>query len=302
MKPSASENQLSARLGQDAYERRIRREKKLERKQGRISHYTSTIRKVLTMTGTWERGRRNALRFDVTEHEWSLPIRKPVTLLHLTDFHFLPGHPLLDELAPVLARLSWDICVITGDYRFPVFGDTAPGIDGLRRLRAMLDGPAYAILGNHDAISMVPSAEEAGLPFLLNESIQVGELTFVGVDDPAHFRTDDLPRALRGVPNHAVTVMLAHSCCGYREAADAGIHLQLSGHSHGGQFCLPGGFPIIHNLRAPRRMNSGRFYHAKMHGYVSRGTGSCGVEARFFCPPEVALHHLRPCEARRAGA
>jgi predicted MPP superfamily phosphohydrolase len=67
----------------------------------------------------------------------------------------------------------------------------------------------------------------------------------------------------------------------------------LSGHTHGGQICLPGGFVLIRNAPVPRHMLAGAWRHAGLQGYTSRGTGSCGVAARFFCPPEITLHVLR---------
>jgi len=69
--------------------------------------------------------------------------------------------------------------------------------------------------------------------------------------------------------------------------------LHLSGHTHGGQICLPGGIPLIRNGNCPKEMIAGAWRYGKMHGYTSRGTGCCGVAARFFCPPEITVHTLR---------
>ncbi len=67
----------------------------------------------------------------------------------------------------------------------------------------------------------------------------------------------------------------------------------LSGHTHGGQICLPGGIPITLDSKLPRRYGAGAWSHEGMAGYTSVGTGSCIVPVRFNCPPEVALHRLR---------
>ena len=297
---------LAERLGHTIYERRRRVEDRPGRgHRGWVSRCSRLLRLTVKCSGLYKLGQRNALRFAVEEHTWSLPVRRPITLLHLTDLHYpTPPHPFADALAAALAPLDWDICVLTGDYRFPVRGDIEPAISGLRQLRTAVPGPTFAVLGNHDSLAMVEPIEATGIRVLLNESIEAEPgLWFVGVDDPAQYKTDDLERALSGIPEpepaeDRTLVMLAHEVSGFKEAADAGIHLHLSGHGHGGQICLPGGYPLIHNQRAPRSMNSGAFEQEGMHGHVSRGTGSCGVDIRFFCPPEITLHHLEPTKPR----
>jgi predicted MPP superfamily phosphohydrolase len=71
----------------------------------------------------------------------------------------------------------------------------------------------------------------------------------------------------------------------------------LSGHTHGGQICLPGGIAIVRNGRCPPAQFVGPWSHHGLHGYTSAGTGSCGVAARFNCPPELTVHVLR-CRSR----
>jgi predicted MPP superfamily phosphohydrolase len=67
----------------------------------------------------------------------------------------------------------------------------------------------------------------------------------------------------------------------------------LSGHTHGGQICLPGSVALIKVCKVPRRMQKGGWIFRNMAGYTSVGTGSCGVPLRFFCPPEMTVHTLR---------
>lgn len=67
----------------------------------------------------------------------------------------------------------------------------------------------------------------------------------------------------------------------------------LSGHTHGGQICLPGGFALIKLAKVPRKMLAGAWQYEGLQGYTSRGTGSCGVAARFFCPPEITIHEFQ---------
>ena len=82
----------------------------------------------------------------------------------------------------------------------------------------------------------------------------------------------------------------------YRQVARADFNLLLSGHTHGGQICLPGGIPITLNSVLPRSMGSGPWKYHDMIGYTSVGAGSSVVPVRFNCPPEITLHHFPPIE------
>jgi hypothetical protein len=131
---------------------------------------------------------------------------------------------------------------------------------------------------------------------LLNEHIQLerdGEILWIaGIDDPHYYQTHDLKRAREGIPANGAIILLAHAPECYPDAADFGYSTMLSGHTHGGQICLPGGFAIVNNGRVSRRFLRGSWRHEGLNGYTSVGSGGCGVEARFFCPPEVTLHTL----------
>jgi predicted MPP superfamily phosphohydrolase len=86
--------------------------------------------------------------------------------------------------------------------------------------------------------------------------------------------------------------MLSHTPEIFRQAAHAAVDLLLCGHTHGGQICLPGGWPIFLDARIPRRLGRGRWQHAGMQGYTSPGAGASVVEVRLNCPPEVTVHRL----------
>jgi predicted MPP superfamily phosphohydrolase len=86
---------------------------------------------------------------------------------------------------------------------------------------------------------------------------------------------------------------LSHTPEIYRQAAHADFNLLLSGHTHGGQICLPESIPIILDAVLPRRMGAGAWQYHNMTGYTSVGAGSSVVPVRFNCPPEITLHCLR---------
>ena len=103
---------------------------------------------------------------------------------------------------------------------------------------------------------------------------------------------DNIEKAAHDIPHDAFSILLSHTPEIYRQAAHADFNVLLSGHTHGGQICLPGGIPVTLNCVLPRAMGNGRFKHHDMIGYTSAGAGVSIVPARFNCPPEITLHHL----------
>ena len=138
--------------------------------------------------------------------------------------------------------------------------------------------------------------ERSGVRLLLNEVETIersgARIHLAGVDDAHYYRVDNIERAASGIPADGFSILLSHTPEIYRQAAHAGFDLMLSGHTHGGQICLPGGFPIKLNARLPRRMGKGTWTYESMHGYTSTGVGTSIVTARFNCPPEITLHRL----------
>jgi predicted MPP superfamily phosphohydrolase len=196
--------------------------------------------------------------------------------------------------------LEYDLCVLTGDFRFDTYGVFDGVMSRMARLMEVLncsDG-VVGILGNHDFIEMVPGFEAMGMTVLLNESLSIkrGEhqIWLVGLDDVHYYEVDDLGRAMENVDSSQPVVLLVHSPEVIEKAAAFGIDLYLCGHTHGGQVCLPGGIPIIGNARCPRNKLSGRWRHGRMQGYTHRGTGTSGLPVRINCPPEISIHRLIP--------
>jgi hypothetical protein len=255
----------------------------------------------LSVMGLHGRGRRNALRIQLRRHDVGLASLPPAfdgyTLLHLSDLHLDMSEAHLACLIQCVRDLQYDLCVLTGDFRFRTFGPYAPTLDALARLRPHLRGPTYAVLGNHDTIRMVPGMEALDIRVLMNESVRIERanevLHLAGIDDAHYFRTHNLHRAAHDIPPDACAVLLSHTPEPYRQAAHAGFSLMLCGHTHGGQICLPGGVPIITDSDAPRAYAKGSWRYRSLIGYTSVGCGSSIVDVRLNCLPEVTLHRLR---------
>jgi len=244
---------------------------------------------------------RSFLDIRIVENEVRLvglpPAFEGFRLLQLADLHCDLDPAIVDTVLSRLHALAYDFAVLTGDYHNRVRDEHDISLEQMGRLIPHLKAPALAILGNHDFIEKVAYLEAAGLKVLLNETHPVeregGRLWICGIDDPHFFHTHDLQAARRGVPAGEMAILLSHSPETYHEAEALGYRLLLAGHTHGGQLCLPGGFPILRNAPVPRAMLAGPWRFGRLAGYTSRGTGACGVAARLFCPPEITIHILK---------
>jgi len=263
-----------------------------------VSH--AVIRSVLMATGLYWRGLANAAKVEVRENRIA-SARLPkafdgFTILQLSDLHIEVSEAAMNRVLSLLEDVRYDLCVLTGDYRAETWGPYEAALSGVARVRAALNGEVYGVLGNHDTIWMVPGLEQMGIRMLLNESAVIerdGErLYFAGIDDAHFYRMDNLEKAAADIPHDAFSILVSHTPEIYKQAAHADFDLLLSGHTHGGQICLPGGIPITLDSVLPRYMGKGAWKYHNMIGYTSVGAGSSVVPVRFNCPPEITLHRL----------
>jgi len=303
--------QLAARLGREVLERRILKQAGLwarEVHQGRgffklesMIPIDEILSFMLKLTGVAEIGRRNYLDVRIVSNDVVLPglpaAFEGFRLLHLSDLHCDLEPALMDVIIERLGGHAYDAVVLTGDYHNQI-GETHDfSLELMGKLVPHLHEPRLAVLGNHDFIEKVAFLEDAGLKVLLNETERIerdgASLWICGVDDPHFFGTHDLEKVRAQVPAGETAILLSHSPETYRQAEALGFALMLSGHTHGGQCCLPGGFALVKNAPVPRRMLAGSWQYGSLAGYTSRGTGGCGVAARFFCPAEMTIHTLK---------
>jgi predicted MPP superfamily phosphohydrolase len=265
----------------------------------------SLIRILLKLTGLYWRGKANAARVQVRYNDIrfrTLPIAfNGFTLLHISDFHADMNDGAMRRLEEILPGLTYDVCVVTGDYRGATFGPFDEAIARMQPVLALIKKPMYGVLGNHDTIRMVPDLEAMGIRMLLNESEPISResdtIYLAGIDDAHYFRVDNIEKATSGIPHQAFSVLLSHTPEIYRQAAHAGFALLLSGHTHGGQVCLPGSIPITLDSVLPRKFGAGPWKYHQMAGYTSAGVGSSIVTVRINCLPEITLHRLWRTEA-----
>lgn len=261
----------------------------------------AVIRGSLGLVGLHGRGRRNALRIRTVQNDITLAGLPAAfdgyTLLHLSDLHLDMSADFVHALIERVRAVDYDLCVLTGDYRYRTRGPYQPALDGLAQLRPHLKGKVYAVLGNHDTIRMVPGMEDLGIRVLLNESVRLerqgAAIHLAGIDDAHYYRVDNLHKAAHDIPHEDISILLSHTPEPYRNAAHADFRVMLCGHTHGGQICLPGGFPLITDCDCPRAFARGPWRYHELVGYTSVGAGSSIVDVRLNCPPEITLHRLR---------
>jgi predicted MPP superfamily phosphohydrolase len=222
------------------------------------------------------------------------------TIVQISDIHI--GQTIKRNFVAAIVervnRLEADMIAITGDVVDGSVPDLAHHTEPLARL-ASRHG-TYFVTGNHEYYSGVHAwireLERLGAKALMNEHVVLDHdgaaLTVAGVTDwsahhfdPSH--KSDPHAAGKGAPPHAPKVLLAHQPRSAHIAEAAGFHLQLSGHTHGGQF-WPWNFLV--RLQQPFTAGLGRL--GRMWVYTSRGTGYWGPPTRFGVPSEITLIRL----------
>lgn len=220
-------------------------------------------------------------------------------ILFLTDLHLDGTSPLADKVLGIVRNVDYDYCILGGDYargrhrqNNRVYSQIEQLIKALKKKSRV-----FGILGNYDLYSTAELLEKHGVEVLINEGICIerysDKLYLAGMDDPSHYKADDIALTDGNAWDGAFKIMVCHSPVRYEESARAGYFLYLAGDTHGGQICLPGGFIVFCGPTAGRKMARGKWKYNGMIGYTSRGVGTSWIKARYFCPPEITIITLR---------
>lgn len=274
--------------------------------RGRVRHHlygtAQAASRLLQPTGLYRRVTARAVELGLTRLMLSFPELPPAfdgyTILHLTDLHLDNIDGTAEATARTIAGLGPDLCVVTGDVRDNIRAPIAPIIERLGHIVAAArakDG-AIAILGNHDSAAMVAPMEALGIRVLCNEIVHLrrdgATIHVTGLDDVHRFHTEAQHVALDSAPATGFGIALVHSPEIAGRAAKR-HRLYLTGHTHGGQICLPGGRALTTGLKRHRDLARGLWEHGGMIGYTSRGIGASVIPLRWNCQGEVVLVTLR---------
>ena len=222
-------------------------------------------------------------------------------IVHLSDLHLgqWMSPERLEGVIGLVNERSPDIIAITGDFvSFAVDEVAADLVKSLSQLRPKID--TFAVLGNHDhwmgAEKVRRILRESNIIDLSNDvhTLHRSEavLHFAGVDD-VMVQEDDLDRVLKKLPSSGPAVLLVHEPDFANVAAATGrFVLQLSGHSHGGQFVLPGIGPPFRGSHF-KKYPLGRYQVEDMVVYTNRGLGTNTFWLRINCPPEITVLTLQ---------
>ena len=215
-------------------------------------------------------------------------------IVQISDIHYHPFTTieLVDRAVQMANQLQPDLTVLTGDFVWheaePVF-DLAPALAQLNAKYGV-----YAGLGNHDLWTDVEAVtlalKQERLPLLVNQGMQISvgnsSLYLASLDDGWSGKPD-LEAAMANWSEDAATVCLMHEPdLASRYAVDKRIHLQLSGHSHGGQVRLPFYGPLILPYLS-WKYPMGLYNVDGMWLYTNRGLGTTNVPVRVNCAPEI---------------
>ncbi|WP_420854577.1 metallophosphoesterase [Sneathiella marina] len=222
------------------------------------------------------------------------------TIAQITDIHVGPtikGQYVQGVVNRVNA-LNPDIIAITGDVVDGRVDQLAKDTAPLGKLDARYG--VYLVTGNHEYYSgaeeWIDEFRRIGLQVLMNEHEVIRhnntDIIVAGVNDysagkviPAH--KSDPDAAISGSPSDPPKILLAHQPRSADAAAKAGFDLQLSGHTHGGQF-----WPWNHFVRLQQPFTAGLRRLGHLWVYTSRGTGYWGPPKRFGAPSEITLIKL----------
>ena len=253
----------------------------------------------ITLAGLWNARRPARVKaVDVPLRDLP-PALQGFRIVQISDLHVGPTikRAYLQRVVDTVNSLDADVVAVTGDLVDGSVSELRAHVAPLAGLRSRHG--SFFVTGNHEyyagAEPWIAELRRLGVRVLMNEHVVIrhgkAPLVLAGVADynahqfePSH--KSDPYMAVAGAPQAAVKVLLAHQPRSANAAADAGFHLQISGHTHGGQF-LPWNFFV----RFQQPFTAGLHALKEMLVYTSRGTGYWGPPKRFGAPSEIT--HLR---------
>jgi uncharacterized protein len=237
----------------------------------------------------------------VTEYEIeSAKISRDLRLVFLSDLHLgvQKSSTRLKNIIEVIEKQGPDLIIFGGD----LVNDNLEWMDNealkLNGLKAPLG--KYGVLGNHEFYPGIEKSRElfreSGITLLDDEIKDLEEisLTLAGVSDPTPFprqrehQEKTIRELLQDIDPGRFNLLISHRPWGFEQAAQAGVDLQLAGHTHNGQI-----FPFRYFVRLQFEYIYGYYEKAGSLLIVTSGAGSWGPPIRVMAPAEIVLVDIR---------
>jgi len=246
---------------------------------------------------------------EITSAEFFLPSLDPdldgFTIGLISDIHSSVHMPKdkMNEYVTLLNSLQTDLIVVDGDFVNSAVEEVYPFAEAFSNLRA--PHGVYGVMGNHDYYNNNPDlvareVNDCGVTILLDDKVVIERngvrFYLIGVDDISRGTSASvrMKKALGYAPEGIPKILLCHRPYFLQEAAELGIDLVLSGHTHGGQVVLGRfGETVLAPASLVSRYVWGKYEEGGSQMYVSRGVGTVGVPVRINCPPELTRIVLR---------
>jgi predicted MPP superfamily phosphohydrolase len=222
-------------------------------------------------------------------------------IVQVSDLHVgrIIKHDYVLDVVNITNSLNPDLIALTGDFVDGSVQELKSDVIPLSQLKSRHG--TFLVTGNHEYYSgaeqWIQEFTNLGIKVLSNEHVLINnkndQIVLAGVTDYSTIHNlspnaSSPKKALTGAPRNLVKILLAHQPASHIEAHKAGYNLQLSGHTHAGQY-----FPFTLLIRFFHRYYRGLNYHEGMWIYINRGTGYWGPPLRLGAPPEITLIVLK---------
>ncbi len=231
----------------------------------------------------------NVTKLKIEELNIPLDIENSIRAVQISDVHIGPirKEGFVKRMVDKIIDLDPDIVFITGD----LFDGSSKLNDNIIKYFNRIKVPILFIMGNHDFYQgfeeVVKYLNSANINILNNQVFQFKDLQIIGV--PFSFGRGYLEKTLNRIDydKERTNLLLYHLPSEFKAAKNAGIDLQLSGHTHAGQF-----FPFNYFVRLPFPYIKGLYENQGAYLYVSQGTGTLGPPMRLGSRCEITLINL----------
>lgn len=224
-----------------------------------------------------------------------------LVILQVSDLHVREHRQRHDGIVQAVAEPGYDLLLFTGDYMNEP-GHEAATVEVMKRIcrvaRPRLG--SFGEMGNHDSKLLKQRLAELPIHWLHDQAWASDglPLSILGLEYDRDKRRGDLVAAMLDEPMSSggrFRILMAHAPDWLPAAADAGIDLVFSGHTHGGQVRLPGKRALVTRCDWPKAMSSGVLALGGSRAVISRGLGEAGpIEGlRFLCAPQLPRITLR---------